>query len=498
MDFKDFKKVGVTKSHTIFEHPEGHVIHVAHEGIPQKLKNEMRQIQTAKMKDGGRAADVAEEQGVPAQNENQLFSMQSEMPSSEDRLKQLAAEPIKTEAASVPVEQLSTEEVPEDKNVPLPETPKQQAVPAMPEIGAVTAIAGGAQQVRGEQALGAAEAASAKAQQAAATQSIQDFQNFQKNILATRETYRKRVEDSVKAMSEHPDIDPNRYLGQMGTGKKILTAIGLVLGGMGSGLAGGPNQALEFLKSTIDKDIEAQKLGLEKKNTIYKANLQMLKDEDAAADMTRLQMLEMSKLKMQQAALASSDKAALARHQIAAGQLIAAQEGPLNRLAQSQVMNQMAAQPMQNPAIVRSFIGLLPSGPQKEASKEYDRYNDITNTLQTVVPRMEQIANLGIAGKAFSLKERADIQNLNKQLISIAGQLSSSPDFKVRLSPQTIKMLTNPYTISPYSFKDTDIEKLNNLKQALGEALNKSSSNLKGFRINVPGYVSQMPIQTVK
>ena len=44
MNFKDFKKVDVTKTHTIFKHPDGHLIHIANDKIPASLKKEMRDI----------------------------------------------------------------------------------------------------------------------------------------------------------------------------------------------------------------------------------------------------------------------------------------------------------------------------------------------------------------------------------------------------------------------------------------------------------------------
>lgn len=487
MDLKDFKKINATSKHTTFQHPDGHILQVAHDKLEPALRKQMREIPIEKKN----VRKLAE--GTPD------VPLEAEQPSAEDRLKELAAEPPAPSAPTpIPTEELKVDVGPE--NFPLSQQAQTQepTAPTMPEIGAQTAILGGAQQIAGEQALGQAEAKSIQAQQRAAEENITLQKQFQENYATNREVYRKRVEDSIKAITEHPGIDPNRYLGKMDTGQKMLTAVGLILGGAGAGLAGGPNQALEFLNKSIDRDIEAQKLGLEKKSTIYKANLQMLHDEDAAADMTRLQMLEMAKLKMGQAALQSGDKAAIARHQIAAGQIMAAQEGPLNRLAQTQTMNQLAGQPMRNPAVVRAFIGMLPKEQQKEANKEYERYSDLSNIKDTIIPEMERIANLGVAGKAFSLKERADIENLNKKLLTVSGRLASSPDFKLRFSKPLADLLTKPYQISPYSLKVTDLEKLKNLKTALSDAQNKSADTLKGFRINLPGAVTTTPIQTVK
>lgn len=483
MDLKDFKKIDVTRTHTIFQHPDGHIIHVMHDKLDPAARKQMRDIPIEK-----KPLKLAE--GTPEEPIQ-------EQPSPEDRLKELAAEPPKSEIKPIPVEEMNTQVEPE--NFPIPQAAQPQEQPTVsPTIGAETALLGSSQQIAGQEALGRAEAENIRAQQQATAENLKNLQNVQQNIANTHATYRKRVEDSIKAMSEHPDIDPNRYLGKMDTGGRVLTAIGLILGGMGAGLTGGPNQALQYLQTQIDRDIEAQRLGVEKKRSLYTANLQMLKDEDAAAEMTRAQMLEMAKLKLNQAALQSADKAAIARSQVAIGALTAAQEGPLSRLAQSQVMSQMAAQPMQNPAVVRTYIEMLPKQQQKDATREYDRYSDIVNINETIIPEMERIANLGIAGKALSFKERADIENLNKKLLTVSGKLASSPDFKLRFSKQLADLLTRPYQISPYSLKVTDLEKLKNLKKALSDAQNKSSKILKGYKINVPSSIAAVPIETVK
>lgn len=82
------------------------------------------------------------------------------------------------------------------------------------------------------------------------------------NEQVTQEQLNKSVleaESMLKKLSENTVIDPNRYIGQMGLGQKTLAGIGLVLSGIGSGLAGQNNLANEALQRNIDRDIETQK-----------------------------------------------------------------------------------------------------------------------------------------------------------------------------------------------------------------------------------------------
>ena len=85
-------------------------------------------------------------------------------------------------------------------------------------------------------------------------------------------------------------IDPNRLWNESSTGGKISAAIGLILGGIGAGLTGGPNQALGVINKMIDRDIDAQRAELGKKHTLFSMNMQKLGNEQAAYTATKLQL----------------------------------------------------------------------------------------------------------------------------------------------------------------------------------------------------------------
>lgn len=87
-------------------------------------------------------------------------------------------------------------------------------------------------------------------------------------------------------------IDPKRYLNSMTTGGKIATGIGLILGGMGAGLTRGPNTAFQYLQSQIDRDIDAQRTDLGKKQNLLAHNIQLMGNARAGMDLTRLQHLD--------------------------------------------------------------------------------------------------------------------------------------------------------------------------------------------------------------
>jgi hypothetical protein len=99
-------------------------------------------------------------------------------------------------------------------------------------------------------------------------------------------------------------IDPNRLWNKSSTGQKIAGFLGLVLSGIGSGLTGKSNSALDVITRAIENDIDSQKeekgalkesiMGMQ---TAYKTFKDFIGDEKAAKLMTlntglqRLQLL---------------------------------------------------------------------------------------------------------------------------------------------------------------------------------------------------------------
>lgn len=67
-----------------------------------------------------------------------------------------------------------------------------------------------------------------------------------------------KVEDQKKVTQAAATIDPQRYINNLGVDKRTITSIGLVLSGIGSGLAGQKNMAMDVLQKNIDRDIAAQ------------------------------------------------------------------------------------------------------------------------------------------------------------------------------------------------------------------------------------------------
>lgn len=93
-------------------------------------------------------------------------------------------------------------------------------------------------------------------------------------------------------MNAHP-INENHYMENLSTAKKVTTAIGLFLGGLGGGIAHtGGNVALDYLNRQIDRDIDAQKQRSDQAKTIYGAYRSLYGDSVATYNLTKASMLD--------------------------------------------------------------------------------------------------------------------------------------------------------------------------------------------------------------
>jgi len=127
--------------------------------------------------------------------------------------------------------------------------------------------------------------------------------------------------DNLQEQIMNQKIDPNRLWHNMGTANKIGAGIGIILAGIGSGLTHTPNAALQVLHDAADKDIEAQKQDLGKKQTLYSMNLQKYRDQTLADNATRLQLNAAAQAQIQQAVARAGSQQAAAQGMMMLGQL---------------------------------------------------------------------------------------------------------------------------------------------------------------------------------
>jgi len=90
---------------------------------------------------------------------------------------------------------------------------------------------------------------------------IQQQEQYRALQIATQESHNSimAAEDQLKKTADMATIDPSRHLKDMGVSGRLVTAIGMLISGAGSGLTGQPNLAMDMFNKSIERDIAAQK-----------------------------------------------------------------------------------------------------------------------------------------------------------------------------------------------------------------------------------------------
>lgn len=150
--------------------------------------------------------------------------------------------------------------------------PQLPTLPAMPPAADWNKLQGQVDLSLREGKGGAEALAKAEAQKADAMAGF-----YQKHLDSMKALEDRRVQETQAAQTsidkligdiQGSKIEPDRFWSSKSTGQKIATALGMVLSGLGSGLSRQPNMAAEFLNKQIDRDIEAQKADLGRKETL--------------------------------------------------------------------------------------------------------------------------------------------------------------------------------------------------------------------------------------
>jgi hypothetical protein len=80
------------------------------------------------------------------------------------------------------------------------------------------------------------------------------------------------MEDAAKQVREAQELDPDKWWSDKTTGQKIVSFISLALVGIGSGMAGKPEQAAQFRDNLMQREIEKQKEGYKRLQDQYGAS----------------------------------------------------------------------------------------------------------------------------------------------------------------------------------------------------------------------------------
>lgn len=335
-----YKYIGEDEQYYKVLQKNGEELHIAKNSIGPQVEKRIKSLEPVKMADGGFVPDESysnqekndEDNANLGRNPYELPEKYNKMQVKEEPKSLFEtlgfggykADPYGLDQQAAPVQQPVVGPSPAGQAVQMPQ-PEAVPLQAQQPMGPMTrqdAFAAQAPLQDYAQAFAAKEAGitqSANAQARAGQEQANAYEQQAKQLADIQKNYQ---EQHAKLDAEHKQlidatlndkIDPNRLYNNMSTGNKILAAISVALSGIGSGLAGRagePNQAMAIIQKSIERDIEAQRAELGKKQTLLSENLRRYGDLNTATEATRLQLNAITQAKVSQsAALANTNMA---------------------------------------------------------------------------------------------------------------------------------------------------------------------------------------------
>lgn len=512
MDLRGFTVKSQGEDHIVLHHPDGHEVKIMHKNTSHQNKGGVEAYA-----DGGKVAD---KRPVPppvdpkdAANVRKAFIGYADGGQVDDQtaaamgagygvgVDQPAVTDMTTPAPDTSyLESLSSNRTPLSRDVASdlhkssapsdsgnPQiAPTPQAAPQGDVFG-TNALASATQTGVGNQIAGIK--GEAKAQGALGTQQSGILDKSQEELKAIQDHYEDQFTDlnleRDKLLKDISDqhIDPQHYIGSKDSVGKIATGIGLILGGMGAGLTGGPNQALEFLNKQIDRDIEAQRMKLGVKETLLSANMKQFGNLHDAMAMTRVNQMDIVSNQLQQAAAKSQDPMAKARAQQAIGYFQQKAAPLMSQSAGRQAILKAGENGQVSPTT--QIRMLLPHDEQEKALGDLKVAEKTAQAHKAVDEISDKLADLQTAGSRLGspIQSKQKIDALSAELVPLIMESSPSK----RLTHESLKAeilpLIRGFTTSP---KTADQMKMS--LHRLIDTHADSPTHLEGTGIPYPKY----------
>lgn len=274
-------------------------------------------------------------------------------------------------------------------------------------------------------------------------------------------------------------INPDHYLNSMGTGQKVATGIGLILGGLGSGLTHTPNMAAQFLQNQIDNDVNAQRAELGKKENLLSANMRQFGNLRDAMDMTRIMQNDIVSNQLRAAAATAQGPLAQSRALQAAGQLDMQTAPIMSQIAMRRTLMSGMQQGRVAPEQVIRMV--VPEHEQQYATKELKDAQGMIRSRDNILSSFDQVAQINTVGNRLMNPIQASRQTAALRDPLIAGL---SKETAGRFTEQDAHYLATLFP-SPGDNQETIMKKRMQINKIVGEKMN--FPELQKWGINVTG-----------
>ena len=269
-----------------------------------------------------------------------------------------------------------------------------------------------------------AQTAVAQGQQQAVQEAIDPMQAAQEHFTKATNDLAQQRQIFNDYIQNNP-VQADHYLKSMTTGGKIMTGIGLILGGIGGGLTHQANPALQFLQSQIDRDIDAQKAQISSRQNLLAHNTEQYGNLRDGMTATRLQLTDILAHKLQSEALKQGGPQAQANALLATQQLY---QGVAPFMARLQVANALHSAASDNPQTVQHLLNAADQFAPEVAKSFRERYIPGVGEASLPVPEKQR----------DEMRARNNFNQQMGQLIQFSKQNSGALDPRVRAQGEAL------------------------------------------------------------
>jgi hypothetical protein len=293
-----------------------------------------------------------------------------------------------------------------------------------------------------------------------------------------------KLEQAV-ANLESTRINPDRYWQNKSTGDKIIASIAMVIGGIGAGLTGKRNTAVDIISKAINADIDAQKKEMEKAEKGITASKSVLgelraqiKDQKLAEQLTLDSMYSAAQKKLDEVKSRFADPAKQAQ----VDQLIAQIDQKKEKI-KADIQAQLAKTTGEAISddvdlVTKGIMNKVPEKIRQNAFKEYGDYQSDQAARQGLVDTFDEMKKIGFV--SANMPFNADASLFDAYNAAIIATLAQS--WKGPLSEQEREQVLKKFTInSTNTAKQIESKKKGLLK--LVDSNKKSYPILTGFKI---------------
>lgn len=374
----------------------------------------------------------------------------------------------------------SPEQAPTNMPIQAVQQPTQNVIPPVNPLGPIQE---GMQQYQsGLQKEAAAQGAMGKEQAAAQQQYQQQQQQMLKDFNAKQQELQSQSQAIVDYQRQNP-IDAQRYMKNLSTVGKASTAIGLILGGLSSGMTGKGNPALDTLHKLIDNDIESQRMDMNKQNNLLSQLHNQMGNLRDATVMAKSIQADALAAKMNEIAGQSADPLAKARAEQAAAELKMKYAPQIAQIALRQAVFQGMRNGQVAPEQAARF--LVPEGQQKEAMQEISGHNKAQATINNVAKAMRDVGDLTSIKSTLAspLQSLSKINAANTAIDSTTREL-----FGGTMSEPELEAMQKGFHVSRFDTEKTIQDKIERYAKTM--EVHAQTPTLKSAGIELPKFTT--------